>query len=207
MPILRCPTCYFATTIRRDSIEGVKCSKCGTDLFDYYYKDRTASEAAVLISQKGAEFKKKKAKAERDKKKINTGDTQKTYQNYSNPPWRAAKEKETVIDKIIGYALAVAILLSIYGGFQYFQLRSGIQESTIEMLNNNGYSGFEADGITLPLSAAFGGITTAKVFLRRNGESQGIDVEVTQKGTPILSVFVGSEYYIEISGVELMQLR
>lgn len=77
MPILRCPTCYFATTIRRDSIEGVKCSKCGTDLFDYYYKDRTASEAAVLISQKGAEFKKKKAKAERDKKKINTGDTQK----------------------------------------------------------------------------------------------------------------------------------
>lgn len=75
------------------------------------------------------------------------------------------------------------------------------------MLNNNGYSGFEADGITLPLSAAFGGITTAKVFLRRNGESQGIDVEVTQKGTPILSVFVGSEYYIEISGVELMQLR
>jgi predicted nucleic acid-binding Zn-ribbon protein len=208
MPILRCPSCYFATTTRRDSIQGVKCSKCGTDLFEYYYKDKTDSEAAHLISQKGAEFKKKKAKAERELKKQNaTSDIISNRKLDSKPSWNAMLDIRSLTESVAGYVIPVAIVLSIYGGIQYFQLRSGVQESTIEMLHENGYPGYEADGITLPLSAAFGGITTAKVFLRGNGGTQAIDVEVTQKGIPILSIFVGSEYYTEISGVELMQLR
>lgn len=209
MPILRCPSCYYATTVRKDSIEGVSCEKCGTNLFDYYYKGRSASEATLLITEKGAEFKKKKAKSERDYKKKNISEALKQSSEGNPKSMRnVMSNKESLTESVVGYIIGGAIILSIYGGFQYFQLRSGVQESTIEMLNDNGYPGYEADGITLPLSAAFGGITTAKVFLKDNsGSTQAIEVEVTQKGIPILSVFTGSEYYTEISGLELMQLK
>jgi hypothetical protein len=209
MPILRCPSCYYATTVRKDSIEGVSCEKCETNLFDYYYKGRSASEATLLITEKGAEFKKKKAKSERDYKKKNISETLKQSSEGNPKSMRnVMSNKESLTESVVGYIIAGAIILSIYGGFQYFQLRSGVQDSTIEMLNDNGYPGYEADGITLPLSAAFGGITTAKVFLKDNsGSTQAIEVEVTQKGIPILSIFTGSEYYTEISGLELMQLK
>lgn len=209
MPILRCPSCYYATTTRHDSIEGVKCDNCGTNLFDYYYKGRSASEAALLITEKGVEFKKKKAKAERDYKKQNASERpNQSGDDHSKSMGTAMSNKESLTDSAIGYALVGALILAIYGGFQYFQLRSGVQETTIEMLNDNGHPGYEADGITLPLSAAFGGITTAKVFVKGNGgNTQAIEVEVTQKGIPILSIFTGSEYYTEISGIELMRLK
>lgn len=209
MPILRCPTCYYATTIRQDSIAGTECGKCGTNLFDYYYKGRSLEDAALLISEKGAEFKKKKAKAERDAKKQNASQARNhSYNPYSTSTRNVATEKESVTERVIGYVIAGAIVLAIYGGIQYFHLRSGVQEATIEMLNDNGYPGYKADGITLPLSAAFGGIAKAKVFLLdESGTTQGIEVEVTQKGIPILSVFTGSSFYTEISGIELMQLK
>ena len=209
MPTLRCPSCYYATTVRKDSVEGVSCEKCGTNLFDYYYKGRSASEASLLISEKGAEFKKKKAKSERDYKKKNGSKTlEQSSEGHSKSMRNVMSDKESLTESVVAYTIVGTILLSIYGGFQYFQLRSGVQESTIEMLNDNGYPGYTADGITLHLSAAFGGIATAKVFLKDNsGATQAIEVEVTQKGIPILSIFTGSEYYTEISGLELMQLR
>ena len=209
MPILRCPTCYYATTIRQDSIAGIECGKCGTNLFDYYYKGRSLEDASLLISEKGAEFKKKKAKAERDAKKQNASQAgNHSYNPYSKSTRNVATEKESVTERVIGYVIAGAIVLAIYGGIQYFHLRSGVQEATIEMLNDNGYLGYKADGITLPLSAAFGGIAKAKVFLLdESGTTQGIEVEVTQKGIPILSVFTSSSFYTEISGIELMQLK
>jgi hypothetical protein len=87
-------------------------------------------------------------------------------------------------------------------------MRSNVQESTIELLTDNGHPGYKADGIALPLSAAFGGITTAKVFLEDNAaNTQAIEVEIIQKGIPVLSILTHSEYYIEISGLELMQLK
>lgn len=209
MPILRCPSCYYAKTVRNDSVEGVKCDTCGTNLFDYYYKDRSASEAALLIAEKGGEFKKKKLKADRDYKKKYASETlNQSSQGHSKSVVKGRTNKESLTESVIGYAIVGAILLSFYGGFQYFQLRSMVQETTIKMLNDNGYSGYTADGITLPLSAAFGGIATAKVFLEDNGGAmQAIEVEVTQKGIPLLSIFTGSDFYLEISGLELLQLK
>ena len=209
MPILRCPTCYYATTIRQDSIAGIECGKCGTNLFDYYYKGRSIEEAALLISEKGTEFKKRKAKAERDAKKQNASQARShRYNPYSTSTRNVAPEKETVTERVIGYVIAGVIVLAIYGGIQYSYLRSEVQETTIEMLNDNGYLGYQADGITLPLSAAFGGIVTAKVFLLdESGKTKAIEVEVTQKGIPIFSVFTGSSFYTAISGIELMQLK
>jgi predicted nucleic acid-binding Zn-ribbon protein len=207
MPILRCPNCYYATTVRQDSIDGVKCYRCGNNLFDYYYKDRSASEAASLISKKGVELKKKKAKSERASKKQQYSDNMsRSAKAHSETGGQKMSSKESLTESVVGYAIAGAILLAIYGGFQYFQLRSGIQESTIEILNDNGYPGYKADGITLPLSAAFGGITTAKVFLDGNGKETAIEVEITQKGIPVLSIFTGGEYLTEIAGIELMRL-
>lgn len=209
MPILRCPSCYYATTTRHDSIEGVRCEKCGTNLFDYYYKGRSATEAALLIAEKGVEFKKKKAKAERDYKKQNASELpSQSDDGYSESMSTDTFSKESLTETAVKYALTGALILAVSGGFQYFQLRGGVQKTTIELLNENGQPGYKADGITLPLSAAFGGITTAKVFLKDNvGNTQAIEVEVTQKGIPILSIFTGSDFLVEISGTEVMQLR
>jgi len=77
MPNLRCPSCYYSTTIRKDAITGVKCSTCEYDLFDYYYKNRSASEAASFIAEKNVELKKKKGKADRATRKSAHGE--KTY--------------------------------------------------------------------------------------------------------------------------------
>lgn len=119
--------------------------------------------------------------------------------------------KESLTESVVSWAIAVAVIFVLYGGlygsFQYFQMRSGVQESTIKILNDNGYPGYKADGITLPLSAAFGGITTAKVFVNGNGRQTLIEVEVTQKGIPVLSIFTGSDYFTEISGIELIKLK
>ena len=109
---------------------------------------------------------------------------------------------------ILGYAVGIIILMVFYGGFQYFQMRSGVQETTIELLSENFIPGYEADGISLPISIAFGGTTPAKVFVNDIvGNTKIVDVEVTQSGIPVLSIFIGSEYYVEISGNELTQLR
>ena len=117
-------------------------------------------------------------------------------------------DKEDSLLNILGYVLGIIILLAVYGSFQYSQMRSGIQEITIELLSENFNPGYKADGISLPISIAFGGTTTAKVFINDNGGNiEVVDVEVTQKGIPVLSIFVGSEYYVEISGEELMRLR
>jgi hypothetical protein len=117
-------------------------------------------------------------------------------------------DKEDSLLDILGYVLGIIILLIFYGGFQYFQMRSGVQETTIELLSENFIPGYNADGISLPLSIAFGGTTPAKVFVNDNvGNTKIVDVEVTQSGIPVLSIFIGSEYYVEISGEELTQLR
>ena len=117
-------------------------------------------------------------------------------------------DKEDSLLNILGYAFGIIILLVFYGGFAYFQMRSGVQETTIELLSENFIPGYKADGISLPISIAFGGTTTAKVFINDNGGNiEVVDVEVTQKGIPVLSIFIGSEYYVEISGEELTQLR
>lgn len=209
MPNLRCPSCYYATTVRQDSVDGVKCAKCGNNLFDFYYKGKSASEAASLIVEKGTEFKKKKAKADRDNRKRNSVENSNENSNkYLRYLETTVKNKESLTESVLTYAIAGALILAFFGGFQYFQMRSGVQESTIKMLNENGYGGYEADGITLPIAAAFGGINTAKVFLKDNsGDTKIIEVEVIQKGVPILSLFVGSEYYTEISGIEVMNLN
>lgn len=209
MPNLRCPSCYYSTTIRKEAIEGVCCGTCGFDLFDFYYSGKSASEAASFIAEKGVELKKKKAKAERERRNQNsTAEPYQSVSRHTKPRKNVMSSKESLTEKVLGYGLAVAFILVFYGGFQYFQLRSGIQETTIELLTDNGHSGYKADGITLPLSAAFGGITTAKVFLEDNaGNTQAIEVEITQKGIPVLTILAGSEYYIEISGLELMQLK
>lgn len=62
MPNLRCPSCYYSTTIRKEAIEGVCCGTCGFDLFDFYYSGKSASEAASFIAEKGVELKRKKRK-------------------------------------------------------------------------------------------------------------------------------------------------
>ena len=65
-----------------------------------------------------------------------------------------------------------------------------------------------ADGINLPLGAVFNGNAAAKIFLKTtSGETEITEWQITSKGIPLLSVLTGSEYWVEISGLELMKLN
>jgi Zn ribbon nucleic-acid-binding protein len=69
MPILRCPNCYVATTVRQDSIDSVSCVNCGVSLYDFYYAGKSEEESRNLINEMGTILKKKKATADRARKK------------------------------------------------------------------------------------------------------------------------------------------
>ena len=103
--------------------------------------------------------------------------------------------------------IAVIILFTIYASYQYFQMRGDVQETAEQLLTDNGYSGYTSDGINLPISAVLNGNATAKIFLKDNsGNTEITQVQITSKGIPLLSVFTGGEYWVEISGPELMKL-
>lgn len=114
------------------------------------------------------------------------------------------EKKSSFVEYIIG----TAVIFGIYASVQYFQMRSNIQETAIDILNDNGYSGYEADGINLPLGVVISGNVDAKIFLKAaSGDTEITEWQITSKGIPLLSVFTGSEYWVEVSGLELMKLQ
>ena len=199
MPNLRCPKCYYATLVHKDAVSGVTCTTCGENLFDYYYEGKTQEQSKAFIEEMNRILKKKKEKADRDRSK-NEANNHSTEQ-LEKP---SAKSESSFLSYITG----AAILFIIFASVQYFEMRSNIQDTAIEILDENGYPGYEADGINLPLSIVFDGNADAKIFLiTPSGETEITEWQITSKGMPVLSVFTGSEYWVSISGVELMKLQ
>ena len=86
-------------------------------------------------------------------------------------------------------------------------MRSDVQETANEILRDNGYPKYEADGINLLISAVLNGSASTKIFLKnQNGDIKITEWEFTSKSLPLLSIFIGSEYWLEISGIELLKL-
>ena len=199
MPILRCPKCYYATSVSKNAVSGVTCTTCGENLFDFYYEGKTAEESKAFIEEMNRILKKKKGKADRELRKSEA--SYPTTNHYVDP---VSDSKTSYVQYVIG----AVVLLLFFGSVQYFQMRSTIQETAISILKDNGYSGYEADGINLPLGAVFNGNAAAKIFLKTtSGETEITEWQITSKGIPLLSVLTGSEYWVEISGLELMKLN
>ena len=61
MPNLRCPKCYYSTSVRKDEVNGVICRSCGENLFEYYFEGKSEEESKTFILEMNEILKKKKA--------------------------------------------------------------------------------------------------------------------------------------------------
>ena len=103
--------------------------------------------------------------------------------------------------------IVLLFLFVVFSTKQYFNIRGEIQETAEKILTDNGYSGFTADGINLPISAVLSGNATANIFFKDNmGNIKKTQWQITNKGIPIIMAFVGTDYLVETSGLELMKL-
>jgi hypothetical protein len=103
--------------------------------------------------------------------------------------------------------IVLLFLFVVFSTKQYFNIRWKIQETAEKILTDNGYSGFTADGINLPISAVLSGNATANIFFKDNmGNIKKTQWQITNKGIPIIMAFVGTDYLVETSGLELMKL-
>lgn len=197
MPSLRCPECYYATTFRKDAVSDASCHNCGENLFKLYYEGKSQEESEAFIYEMGQTLKYKKDRAYREQRQEETTYTQPIYYTEEEP------EKTSLIEWVIGFV----VIFLVYATWQYFQMRSDVQETANEILRDNGYPKYEADGIMLPISAVLNGSASTKIFLKnQNGDIKITEWEFTSKSPPLLSIFIGSEYWLEISGIELLKL-
>ena len=202
MPNLRCPKCYYSTSVRKDEVNGVICRSCGENLFEYYFEGKSEEESKTFILEMNEILKKKKGRDDRKKRA-----------NYQQNKASVTYSRGTFIEDIKSWIIAIIIIVviygSIYGPISYFQMRSGIQETAQELLIENGINNYTADGIKLPITGMFSGTFDSKVFFKSSsGDIRLVDVEVTMKGNLLSIILPGnSEYYISIEGKEFYRLQ
>jgi len=202
MPNLRCPKCYYSTSVRKDEVNGVICRSCGENLFEYYFEGKSEEESKTFILEMNEILKKKKGRDDRKKRA-----------NYQQNNASVTYSRGTFIEDIKSWIIAIIIIVviygSIYGPISYFQMRSGIQETAQELLIENGINNYTADGIKLPITGMFSGTFDSKVFFKSSsGDIRLVDVEVTMKGNLLSIILPGnSEYYISIEGKEFYRLQ
>ena len=202
MPNLRCPKCYYSTSVRKDEINGVMCRSCGENLFEYYFEGKSEEESKTFILEMNEVLKKKKGRDDRKKRA-----------NYQQNNASVTGSRGTFIEDIKSWIIVIIIIVvfygSIYGPISYFQMRSGIQETAQKLLIENGINNYTADGIKLPITGMFSGTFDSKVFFKSSsGEIRLVDVEVTMKGNLLSIILPGnSEYYISIEGKEFYRLQ
>jgi len=202
MPNLRCPKCYYSTSVRKDEVNGVICRSCGENLFEYYFEGKSEEESKTFILEMNEILKKKKGRDDRKKRA-----------NYQQNNAGVTGSRGTFIEDIKSWIIVIIIIVvfygSIYGPISYFQMRSGIQETAQKLLIENGINNYTADGIKLPITGMFSGTFDSKVFFKSSsGEIRLVDVEVTMKGNLLSIILPGnSEYYISIEGKEFYRLQ
>ena len=202
MPNLRCPKCYYSTSVRKDEVNGVICRSCGENLFEYYFEGKSEEESKTFILEMNEILKKKKGRDDRKKRA-----------NYQQNNASVTYSRGTFIEDIKSWIIVIIIIVvfygSIYGPISYFQMRSGIQETAQELLIENGINNYTADGIKLPITGMFSGTFDSKVFFKSSsGDIRLVDVEVTMKGNLLSIILPGnSEYYISIEGKEFYRLQ
>ena len=202
MPNLRCPKCYYSTSVRKDEVNGVICRSCGENLFEYYFEGKSEEESKTFILEMNEILKKKKGRDDRKKRA-----------NYQQNNASVTGSRGTFIEDIKSWIIVIIIIVvfygSIYGPISYFQMRSGIQETAQKLLIENGINNYTADGIKLPITGMFSGTFDSKVFFKSSsGEIRLVDVEVTMKGNLLSKILPGNfEYYVGIEGREFFRLR
>lgn len=106
MPSLRCPSCCYATSVKKSEINNAVCSYCDFDLFNYYYTGREKSYIDTFIAEENTRLKKEKAKRDRA--------------NPAQPEVLAASQSKTKkIVTITGGVLAIIFAARLLGVEDY----------------------------------------------------------------------------------------
>ena len=97
------------------------------------------------------------------------------------------------------FILFVGVML--WGGFvQHTHNEDGINQSTKELLEENGYGSVGISGINLPISyTLFAQKVDSEVFITQNGKHRSITVTVTPiESFPIVSILSPPSYWISV---------
>lgn len=87
-------------------------------------------------------------------------------------------------------------------GYSYYSIKNAYPSDLLGLLEENGVNGYQINATNIPISVLFGSEVTAPVILEKDGELLKLSPTITPTSFPILQL----EYYIEISGLEMLKL-
>ena len=103
----------------------------------------------------------------------------------------------------MNYRLKYLIILVLVNfGYSYYSIKNAYPSDLLELLEKNGENGYLINATNIPISVLFGNEVTAPVIIEKNGELLKLSPTITPTSFPILQL----EYYIEISGLEMLKL-
>ena len=107
MPNLRCPECFYATSVRADAVETARCKTCDVDLHQHYFEGRSAVEAKAFIAEENQRL--KSAKSQKERKIKGDIDRRKTKGQGDH------LSKPANVAKWIWFAANLAAVIYLYG--------------------------------------------------------------------------------------------
>tara|TARA_B110000967_G_C18772008_1_gene503613 strand:+ start:19 stop:819 length:801 start_codon:yes stop_codon:yes gene_type:complete len=96
----------------------------------------------------------------------------------------------------------ILVLILCNFGYSYYSIKDAYPNEILELLEENGHTGYKIKGTNIPISFLFGSEVIAPVIIEKNGELLKLSPTITPISFPTLQL----EYYIEISGLEMPRI-
>jgi len=111
-----------------------------------------------------------------------------------------SKDTATKENSAVSKIISIAVLIIIVTIATNFHLKDMLEKEIEKLIAENGVRGVTVEKATVPFSAVFSQRFVGDVIVTRNGKP--IKLEFNVSGNPYLD-----EYYIEISGPEMLKLN
>ena len=205
MLYLRCPDCWFASSVEGDAPRDARCTKCGANLYTYYFEGKTPAETAALAATRNEEF---RARSRRNgPEAMEVAAIEKESEVVVDPPGDDRKRDSSGRK----WLLAVSAVLFALIGYGYLSTKTLAIELANSLLRDSGRSQTRVTGVSIPLSIMWNNRATASLLLRppsRQGavprvlnpdmqDGIRIEAEVVSSGIPIVGLAF-SDVYMEI---------
>ena len=116
---------------------------------------------------------------------------------------------ENIASYIAGlFALFIVVTIG-YSGYWYYEMRGMVKDNTQEMIEEYQWP-LTVHGVSLPMSLIFARQVTAEVRFHYNNYNRGIikvNILPHIDSIPVLLVYGGTDYQIEITGDEMQKLK
>lgn len=148
MPSLRCPNCFYATSVKKDEVQGVVCQRCEYDLYHYYYTGRDEASVLNFMAEENKRLKKEKGRADRAALKEQTSFPKPVEPKSSARRWF----------KVAGYLLLLIVALRVVGVHEYINDYRA-KKALAEKMEQGGFVDlmvyYKAQSLNIPTKALY----------------------------------------------------